>query len=212
MHEFFVSEMAARIVGAKAPNSFEWAMNKGFNPLVLFSSVSEYRMSLIVRLLNEQPDGWLERAWADEIADALSAAVGKLQDRFGASPDGWAWGGVRPLALEHAFGSRRPLDRVFNVGPFPWGGDRNTLAQTGCDSVDPTLNLGAIANLRMVLDVGNWEENRFVLAGGQSGNPLSPHYTDLLALWKRGDGIAIAWSEDRIAQIAQSTLRLEPLP
>ena len=66
--------------------------------------------------------------------------------------------------------------------------------------------------MRMVLDVGNWEENSFVLAGGQSGNPLSPHYNDLLALWKRGDGIAIAWSKDRIAQIAQSTLRLEPLP
>jgi penicillin amidase len=210
VYEFFVSEMLARIVRAKAPSSFEWAMHKGFNPLILFSSVSEYRLTLVVKLLNEQPDGWLGRAWADEIADALSTAVHKLQDRFGASPDRWAWGRVRPLTLVHAFGSRRPLDRIFNVGPFPWGGDSSTVAHTGCDSVDPTLNSGALANLRMVLDVGNWEDNCFVLAGGQSGNPLSPHYTDLLALWKRGDGIAIAWSEARIAQITTSTLQLEP--
>jgi penicillin amidase len=212
VYEFFVSEMAARIVRAKAPNSFEWAMSKGLNPLVLFSAVSAYRMNLIVKLLNEQPEGWLGRAWADEMADALSAAVLKLQGRSGTLPDGWAWGRVRPLTLAHAFGSRRPLDRVFNVGPFPWGGDGNTLAQTGCDAVDPTLNSGPIANLRMVLDVGNWEENCFVLAGGQSGNPLSPHYADLLPLWQRGDGIGIAWSETKIAQITQSTLQLEPSP
>jgi penicillin amidase len=212
VYEFFVSEIAAQIVRAKAPSSFEWAMNKGFNPMVLFSSVSEYRVSLIVKLLNEQPDGWFERPWADEIVDALSAAIRKLLDRFGTSPDGWTWGRVRPLTLEHAFGSRRPLDRVFNVGPFSWGGDRTTLAQTGRDIVDPTLNLGALANLRMVLDVGNWEENSFVLAGGQSGNPLSPHYTDLLALWKRGQGITLAWSETKIAEITQSTLQLEPSP
>jgi len=212
VYEFFISEIAARITKAKAPSSFEWAMNKGFNPMILFSSASEYRISLIVKLLNEQPDGWFERPWADEIADALSTAIRKLLDRFGTSPNRWTWGHVRPLTLEHAFGSRRPLDRVFNAGPFPWGGDRTTLAQTGRDIVDPTLNSGAIANLRMVLDVGNWEENSFVLAGGQSGNPLSPHYTDLLALWKRGQGITIAWSETRIAQITQSTLQLEPSP
>jgi penicillin amidase len=61
-----------------------------------------------------------------------------------------------------------------------------------------------------VVDVGNWEENRFVLAGGQSGNPLSPHYDDQLALWKRGEGLTIAWSREAAGRVAQSTLRLSP--
>ena len=62
----------------------------------------------------------------------------------------------------------------------------------------------------MVVDVGNWDENSFVLAGGQSGNPLSPHYADQVALWRRGEGIPIAWSSEAVAQAAQSTLHLTP--
>jgi penicillin amidase len=53
-------------------------------------------------------------------------------------------------------------------------------------------------------------KTRFVLAGGQSGNPLSPHYADLLSLWKRGEGVPIAWSEEKIDQGTVATLRLTP--
>jgi penicillin amidase len=211
VYAFFLSEMAQRIARTKAPNSYDWAIHKGFNPLVSGSSVSGYRMNLIVRLLNERPDGWFDRSWSSEIADALSTAVHRLQRHFGASPDGWAWGHhVGPLTLANAFGSRRPLDRVYNAGPLPYGGDGHTIAAAFRGARDPTRSPGGIPNLRMALDVGNWEENRFVLAGGQSGNPLSPHYEDLLALWRRGEGIAIPWSRQKIAEIAQSTLRLDP--
>lgn len=211
VYGFFLSEMVQRITRAKAPNAFEWAQGRGFNPLIAYSTVSAYRISLIVRLLCDQPDGWFDRPWPVEIADALGAAVTRLQAKFGPSPDRWAWGHVRPLTLTHAFGSRRPLARVFNLGPFPWGGDDHTISAAIRVLADPTVSPPGIANLRMVVDVGNWEANRFVIAGGQSGNPLSPHYADLLALWREGDGITIPWSEAEIARVAESTLRLGPL-
>jgi penicillin amidase len=47
-----------------------------------------------------------------------------------------------------------------------------------------------------------------VLAGGQSGNPLSPHYRDLFALWQRGDGVTIAWSENAVDSVTVQTLTL----
>jgi penicillin amidase len=62
----------------------------------------------------------------------------------------------------------------------------------------------------MVLDVGNWEESSFRLPGGQSGNPLSPHYDDMLPLWKRGAGVPIAWSPELVASAARETLGLMP--
>jgi penicillin amidase len=161
-------------------------------------------------LLNERPSGWFERPWVDEIADALSAAVRELQARFGPSPDGWAWGHSGPLILAHPFASRPPLNRVYNLGPFPYGGDDHTIAAAFRSPRDPSNSPRALPNLRVVLDVGNWEENRFVLAGGESGNPLSPHYDDLLALWQRGEGITMPWARESVAQAAQSTLSLEP--
>jgi penicillin amidase len=134
-----------------------------------------------------------------------------LRAKFGPSPDQWGWGSVRPVVLAHPLGIRRPLAKIFNIGPFPRGGDGQTIAQTGRVLTEPTANSTLVANLRMAIDVGNWEENSFVLAGGQSGNPLSPHYADQLVLWKRGEGIAIAWSEVAIDRVTQVMLRLNPL-
>ena len=49
-----------------------------------------------------------------------------------------------------------------------------------------------------------------MLAGGQSGNPMSPHYRDLFALWTRGEAVPIAWSEAAVTAAVVETLRLVP--
>jgi penicillin amidase len=210
VYEFFLAEMAQKITRAKAPKAFDWAMSRGFNPLADRSHFGSGRVSQIVELLREQPQGWFQRPWEEGIAEVLTLSIRKLKGLFGPSTDQWAWGRVRPLTLTHPLSVRPPLDRIFNLGPFPWGGDGQTVAQAGRSLADPTINPTTVANLRMVVDVGNWEENRFVLAGGQSGNPLSPHYADLLSLWKRGEGVPIAWSEEKIDQGTVATLRLTP--
>jgi penicillin G amidase len=58
--------------------------------------------------------------------------------------------------------------------------------------------------------VGNWEASRYVLAGGQSGNPSSLHYDDMLPLWQRGDGVTIAWTPESVRRRAFETLELVP--
>lgn len=142
--------------------------------------------------------------------EALTTVVRNLREDYGKNPESWAWGRIRPLVLKHPVGERAPLNKVFNLGPFPWGGDANTVGQGGGSLSNPTSNPLVIASLRMVVDVGKWDENRFALPGGQSGNPLSPHYDDLLPLWQRGEGVPIAWSPEEVARVARSTLRLVP--
>jgi len=101
------------------------------------------------------------------------------------------------------------MDKVFNIGPFPWGGDASTLGQAAVNPLSPTDNSQFVVSMRMTLDVGNWDENRFVLPGGQSGNPFSPHYRDQIDLWRAGDAIDIAWSENAIQRRTKSTLVLQ---
>ena len=161
-----------------------------------------------MRLIQEQPEGWFSRPWPEELADALREAVRALRRRYGDNPARWAWGRVRPLRLRHPLGERAFLRWVFNIEPIPWGGDAHTISQAAVDPTDPTANPLSIASLRMVLDVGNWDEARFALPGGQSGNPLSPHYDDLFPLWMRGQGVPIAWSPERIAQATRAELWL----
>jgi penicillin amidase len=211
VYELFVADMLSRMARAKTPNAFVWATRKGFHMLFPYSMFGIRQLSLLVTLLRQQPAGWFQPSWQTEIGDALAQAVRSLRAKCGPSPDQWGWGSVRPVVLVHPLGIRQPLAKIFNIGPFPWGGDGQTIAQTGRVLTDPMANSTLVANLRMVIDVGNWEENSFVLAGGQSGNPLSPHYADQLELWKRGEGIAIAWSEVAIDRVRQVTLRLNPL-
>lgn len=210
LFEFLVAEMVQRIVKTRAPRATAWALGKGFTSLVPHSLFAVRRVGQLVRFVREQPGGWFERSWPEELADALATAMRRLREQYGEDVGRWAWGQVRPLTLHHAVGERAPFDRIFNLGPFPWGGDANTVGQAGFGPDDPTANPFFIASLRYVVDVGNWEENRLALPGGQSGNPVSPHYDDLLPLWQRGEGVPIAWSPTRVEQIAPTVLRLEP--
>ena len=89
---------------------------------------------------------------------------------------------MRPLTLRHPFGERRIFARVFNLGPVPWGGDAKTPSQAAAPTLEPLANPAFVATLRLVVDVGAWSASRFVVAGGQSGNPLSPHYADQFPL------------------------------
>ncbi len=210
VYEFFVAEMAHRIVAAKAPNSAEWALGRGFTDLSPESIVFARWTGRLVRLLNERPSGWFAQGWESEIADALEATYRALSQRYGDDESGWAWGVVRPLTFKHPVGERKPMDRVFNLGPFPWGGDANTVSQAAVSFRDPAANSHFVASMRMAVEVGNWDANRFVLPGGQSGNPMSPHYDDQLERYRTGRAITIAWSADAVEAATRETLELRP--
>jgi penicillin amidase len=213
LFEVFLGEMITAVVTARAPNSAEWALGRGFTPLVPFNGFIVRRVSHLSRLLREQPPGWFPAGWPDRIRAALETAHGRIVAEHGPDPAGWGWGRVRPLTLKHPLGLRPPLDRVFNLGPVPHGGDANTVNPAPVDPADPTGNPDfAVASLRMAIDVGEWEQARFVLPGGQSGNPFSPHYRDQFGLWQRGDAFPIAWSEPMVASSTRHTLTLNPVP
>jgi penicillin G amidase len=200
--ELVVADLAARLARAAAPTSWEWAIGRGFGESMPRTSFGARTVSHLVNRL---------RAGGQEahIAAALSSAVETLRGRFGTDSAGWAWGRVRPLGLRHPLGARPPLTGL-GVGPVAWGGDANTVAQAGVQPLDPLANPAAIANHRMVVDLGDLDASRYVLAGGQSGNPLSPHYADLFELWLRGDGVPIAWSDEAVASATVDHLVLRP--
>jgi penicillin G amidase len=210
VYELAFEELVRRTIAAKAPNSARWARGVSADPVRGESDFVLRRMSHLVRLLREQPPGWVARPWSEEIGDALSAAVRTLRERRGDDPSEWAWGSVRPLTLVHPLAARAALARVFNIGPLPGWGDGSTVAQASLDPVNPLAKPLYIPMLRMNVDVGDWERSRFATCGGQSGNPVSPHYDDQVPAWQSGAGIPIAWSEESVAEATVTTLALRP--
>ena len=212
VYELFLAEMICRVARAKAPRSYRWVVGAGLSPLKPYNFGCFRRTGHLVALLRRQPDGWFARTWPEEIADALATVWAKLsqpktRDR--------GWGQLRPLWLRHPL-SRSPgwlgwvLGRIFNLGPIPCGGDCDVINQAAALPLEPLHSSDNIASLRAVIDVGAWHNSRFVLPAGQSGNPLSPHYEDLLPLWRSGQGVPIACSPQDMQAAARTTLTLLP--
>ena len=210
VYEFFAYEMTRRLVETKAPNSHRWAFGAGFTSLTVRTIMGHNLICLLVRLMKEQPSDWFGRPWLAEVDSALAAAYAELRLRFGPDERRWAWGRVRPTTLRHPASVRRPLGLLLNLGPFPWGGDSDTVSQAASALGPPSDGVTVIASMRMVIDVGNWDASRFVLPGGQSGNPLSPHYSDMLPMWRRGTGVPIAWSPAEVGRATVDELRIVP--
>jgi penicillin amidase len=215
IYELFLAEMLGRVARAKAPQSWRWVIGAGLSPITPYNFGCFRRTAHLVRLLREQPTGWFTTSWSEVVATALGAAVMALEVRQGHSVAQWAWGRLRPLMMHHPL-SKRPgllgkaLGKIFNLGPVPCGGDTDVINQAAVLPLSPLSPSDNIASLRAVIDVGAWQNSRFAMPGGQSGNPLSPHYEDLFYLWQRGEGVPIAFTPEEVRQAKVHTLELRP--
>ena len=60
-------------------------------------------------------------------------------------------------------------------------------------------------------DLADFTTARFIQTTGQSGNPLSKHYADLMPLWRAVEYVPMYWGKERLlADGVTFTLTLEP--
>ena len=151
---------------------------------------------------HDQPD----RSCDARLADALSAALAGLRQRYGTDMGEWRWGRAHFAQFPN-----RVLDRI------PLLGDWLKVAITTSGGPD-TVDVGPIsvrdeahpydqrfgAGLRIITDLAAPAESRMIVVPGQSGNPFSPHFSDLLTRWRDFGWLV----PGRAAPVA--TLTLEP--
>ena len=209
--ELFISELCVRVAKAKAPKSWKAVLGEMDLWDGNMSLFTDRRIRHLIQLLLEQPEGWFP-SWPGEMLEVLTAVVQKLRQSVGPGQAYWAWGHLRQLRLEHPlFGKHRWLGPAFNVGPVPIGGDCNTISQAGARPANPTDFTHNMCNLRTVFDLNDLSNSRYVLCGGQSGNPWSDHYTDQFPIWQRGEAITVPWEQAAVIREAKETMRLLPM-
>ncbi|MCX2727610.1 penicillin acylase family protein [Thermomicrobium sp. 4228-Ro] len=208
--ELVVHQVARSLAQRKAPGSWRWVLGAGFHDSVGGTSWGVRRIGHLARVLTEPTGEWDDVDRAEAIATALSEVVRALAQRYGDDPHDWSWGSVRPLYLTHPLGAVPALRWLFDRGPLAIGGDANTINPGGVSAHDPLGAVQFIASLRFAVEIDDWDNARIVLAGGQAGHPLSPHYDDLLAHWLQGETVPLAWSEQAVNQVAAERLTLVP--
>jgi penicillin amidase len=212
VYHAWLAEMSKRVARARAPGAWRWAVGDGFGDLVPLTTFHTAAPTRLARLLDEAPEGWFADGWPMETARALAAAVERLASEHGTDASGWGWGRLRTLTLRHPMGDQPMLASSFNLGPVPFPGDCTTPLQAASGPLNTFGNPGFLPNLRAVIDLAEPDAGQWILAGGQSGNPCSPHYRDMFPLWLAGESVPIPFTPDAVARASVTTLTLQPEP
>jgi penicillin amidase len=141
---------------------------------------------------------------------SLAAAWGEMEKLQGNDPRTWQWGRLHHDYLAHPFTGAVPDEERarINVGPLPKGGGPYTPNQSTYRGSDFRHTNGP--SFRMVVDVGNWDGSRAVNFPGQSGDPASPHYRDLVTQWRDGGYFPLLYTRKAIDAAAESRILLVP--
>lgn len=144
------------------------------------------------------------------LLDSLSAAWKEMVRLQGPDPARWAWGRLQfsyfmhPMSQAVDAATRARLD----VGPLPRGGSSHTVNQSGYHPANFWQINGP--SFRVVIDVGGWDNSRAMNTPGQSGDPASPHYRDLVQDWALGSYFPLLYSRKAVDAATEKTIELVP--
>ena len=141
---------------------------------------------------------------------SLAETLDDIQDLLGPDMAEWRWGRLHRAIFEPAVAALLPASErgPMTIGPEPLPGGSSTPRAAGYFPKDFTAERGA--SVRMVLDVGDWDNSMVVNTPGQSGDPASPHYRDLFSSWVKGDYVPLLFSHAAVAKAAESVIEVMP--
>ncbi len=145
------------------------------------------------------PPGGPARDAGEAMRDAFAVAVAHLQAVLGGAPSGWAWGRLHSRKFPSLIRAA-----ALGYGPRTAGGDYWTV-----DAADGGLVATAGPSWRMIV---SWTGRGRIAAegiypGGQSENPASPWYANLVADWWNGQYLPMPSAGGSVAGAIRWTLR-----
>jgi len=121
----------------------------------------------------------------------LVKAIAKLTETQGADWSAWRYGRMHQRDFPH------PFVPEFDLPTVERGGGNGAVGADG-------------ASYREIMDVANWDRSVVANVPGQSGQPESPYYGNLLPLWDKGEYFPMVYSRARVDQEAAHRLTLKP--
>ncbi len=143
---------------------------------------------------------------ATRLAESLEAALAELRRAYGDDMAQWRWGRAHVAVFPNPVLSRIPLLRDWYDVSVSTPGAYDTVNRGPSNIRDDTRPFEQVfgAGLRIITDLAAPEDARMIITPGQSGNPLSRHFADLMQHWRDFDWLFPARSA------AVSTLVLAP--
>lgn len=146
----------------------------------------------------------------DILSKSFAEAVDWLGSQYGDAPVEWRWGRLHTATMSHPLGSVQPLDLLFNAGPVAAPGGVNTVFATSYDVKPHVYDVTSVSSMRMIVDLSNLSRSLQINTTGQSGQPLSKHYSDMVLLWRDVQYAPFYFDRAALDQVKEGLLVLEP--
>jgi len=188
-------------------------LGEGIHPLLYASNEFHGQATVTaLRMLDAPGSAWVREAGGRDalLLRSLGEALAHLKDTLGPAMGGWQWGRLHGAIFPHTLALQPPLDLVFNRGPYPIGGDTDTVCQTAYLPQDPYDVKAWAPSYRQIVDMGDLSRAVMACPPGQSGQLGSSHYDDLIEPWLKGEYQPMLWTREQVEQEAEGRLRLQP--
>jgi len=174
-----------------------------------FIATAYVAYSALESLLERGDSSWFGGDLEGLLLSSYQRTIAKLTGELGGKPDRWQWQKLQTITFENVLGSVALLRPLVNRGPYPFGGDHMTVGRAAYSLTDP-FKVDSAAGFRFiaVMDRGALR-TRAVVAGGQSGHLLSPHYDDQIEDWLKGNYYDLLYYREDLLKTDPDLLELQ---
>jgi len=198
-------------------NLLQGYLGQGSTILALQNGYASRSKPLLIRLLEQHDDSWFTdsaipngpRSWDPALSSAFTAAVEELCEKLSPKVSQWQYGKIHTVTYSHPLGMVKPLDKIFNRGPYPFGGDIDTVCM-GATLPNQTETVITVPSYRQIVNMADLPASRSGHSPGQSGHPGSKHYDDFIKSWLKVEHHPMLFERSEIEANAEGTLYMQP--
>ena len=141
------------------------------------------------------------------VLEGFKAAVAEMETRL---QDNWRWGNVQTIEYVHAVGRKKPLNRIFNIGPYPCPAAFTAVNKMSSKTGDHTYQVVSIPSTRRLIDLKNPQDSWSIIPTGNAGNFMSPYYDNQAEIYLKGVYRRLNLTPEQVRETAVHTLVLRP--
>jgi penicillin amidase len=132
-------------------------------------------------------------ACGERLTETLDSALADLAQRYGDDMKNWRWGAAHQAVFDSRIWSRVPVLSALIDRRIPADGGPDTVnaAAFRLNNPEPVYDDVHGPSLRMIVDMAQPDGAQFMISPGQSGDPQSPHFGDLMQRWRDGRYLAV---------------------
>jgi penicillin G amidase len=199
LYEVWLQQLTSTVTHRAVPKQM-WGMTRDWPVSKVLDAISHPTADFF----GAQP----ESSRNELLLDTVKSAREQLARLEGPDMAQWSWARIHTVEFLHPLDHAPNAKSLFDLGPIPRPGDDYTVNATGFWAGGFKQVAGA--SYREIMDLSDWDKSVAVNVPGQSGQPGSPHYSDLLPLWSEGRYFPLWYSRDAVEKHATDTLTLQP--